>query len=172
MNYFDHLFYVNQYDDLSHFNEKQSYEHYVMFGRKEGRVCSKEMMLLKQEVINEKIQEQYKLLSKIYNKDCNNKEKKINILIRTSNRPTCFSNCLKSILKQKYSNYKIYICYDDVKSLDYLKEYKDNPIIEYFFIFNSSKERYKYNLYCNRLKSKVEDGYILYLDDDDELVHN
>lgn len=30
---------------------------------------------------------------------------------------------------------------------------------------------YEYNLYCNELKSRVEDGWFFFLDSDDQLVH-
>ena len=168
MSYFDYLFYIDQYDDLSHFNEKEAYNHFVMYGRREGRVCNKEMMLWKQEKINNQINKEMKYLSKVEFKKNQNK---INVLIRTSNRKACFSKCINSILDQNYENYKIIVCYDNVKSLDYLSKYKNNKNIDYFFVYNKSQARYKYNLYCNRLKNKVCDGFVLYLDDDDMLVH-
>ena len=169
MSYFDYLFYINQYDDLNNMYEQQAYYHYVTFGRKEGRVCNKDLMKMKQEMYNDRIKEQYNFLKQNYSFTS---EKKINILIRTSNRPECFKRCINSILNQKYDNFRVFICYDNVNSLDYLKTLNGNSKIQYFFVYVKSKERYKYNLYCNRLKSLVNEGFILYLDDDDELAHD
>tara|TARA_B110001450_G_scaffold107418_1_gene101659 strand:- start:1383 stop:1970 length:588 start_codon:yes stop_codon:yes gene_type:complete len=93
-----------------------------------------------------------------------------NVLIRTSNRPENFMRCIESVLDQKYTNYKIFVCHDKIESLEYLEEYDDK--IEYFPVFTKSKEKYKFNLYCNELLSKVEEGYVVFLDDDDMFCHN
>ena len=93
-------------------------------------------------------------------------EKLINILIRTTYRPTFFRQCVKSILDQKYKNYKIICCYDDERCLDYLKDYEDK--IEYFYIEIKSNVSHKYNLYCNLLMDTVKEGWIMFLDDDDK----
>ena len=47
-----------------------------------------------------------------------------------------------------------------------------NEKINFFYIEVESKEKYKFNLYCNVLMSKVESGWIMFLDDDDKLTHN
>jgi glycosyltransferase involved in cell wall biosynthesis len=96
-------------------------------------------------------------------------EQKLNILIRTSNRPEYFKQAIESILNQNYKNYKIYVSYDKKESLEYLKNYNNINIIE-MNINNPNK--YKFNLYNNYLMDKVEDGYILFLDDDDIYIHN
>ena len=90
-----------------------------------------------------------------------------NILIRTSNRPHHFNKCIKSILQQTYENYRIIICYDDVMSKEYIDQFKDTRIESYYI--NIEKEcclHYKYNLYCNFLLSKVNNGWIIFVDDD------
>lgn len=89
----------------------------------------------------------------------------INILIRTTFRPEYFNKCVNSIFKQSYKNYNIICCYDDKLCLNYLKNYENK--INYFYIKNNSKEKYRYNLYCNELLKKVNKGYIMFLDDDD-----
>jgi glycosyltransferase involved in cell wall biosynthesis len=99
-------------------------------------------------------------------------EKLINILIRTSNRPEYFRTCIESVLKQKYENYRIYICFDKMESLKYLQSFKNNEKIEYFPVYKKSKEKYKFNLYCNNLLDKVTSGYVIFLDDDDKFCHN
>ena len=44
--------------------------------------------------------------------------------------------------------------------------------ITVFFVKNDSTNKYKFNLYNNELMSKVTDGFILFLDDDDVYTHN
>jgi hypothetical protein len=103
----------------------------------------------------------------------NNIENKLNILLRTSMRPEFFKKCVESILTQKYENYHIYICYDKIECLSYLKDYETNHSnITTFFVQNDSSEKYKFNLYNNELMNKVEDGFILFLDDDDIFSHD
>lgn len=94
----------------------------------------------------------------------------INILIRTTYRPGYFKKCINSILSQSYTNYKIICCYDDKRCLNYLKEYEG--VIEYFYVNEENNNSHKYNLYCNVLMDKVEDGWIMFLDDDDKLSNN
>lgn len=117
----------------------------------------------------EKINEEYEILQKY---DYIKEEKKINILMRTSNRPQYFDDCIKSVLNQKYINYHIFICYDKKESLSYLEKYKNNDKITYFSISIDSKEKYKFNLYNNILIEKVTgDEWIMFLDDDDMFTH-
>ena len=93
---------------------------------------------------------------------------KINILIRNTYRPTYFKKCIDSILTQEYDNYKVIICYDDDYCLEYLEQYKNNPKIELFKATEVDKSQKSfYNLYCNQLLNKVENGWIMFLDDDD-----
>lgn len=42
MSNFDYHFYINKYEDLIHFNEKDAYAHYNTFGLYEGRLCNKD----------------------------------------------------------------------------------------------------------------------------------
>ncbi len=88
----------------------------------------------------------------------------INILIRTSNRPSAFARCLKSIVTQSYPNIRIIIGYDNDRALSYIpKGLETVPV---------SADRslpFFYDLYCNQLKAMVNDGYFLFLDDDDIL---
>ena len=90
----------------------------------------------------------------------------INILIRNTYRPSAFSKCIESILIQTYTNYKIIMCYDDDRCLEYLTPYMTHSKIEIFKVNRESEERYFYNLYCNYLLDKVNTGWIIFLDDD------
>lgn len=92
----------------------------------------------------------------------------INILIRTSNRPNQFKTCVNSILNQSYQDFKIICCYDDIKSKEYINNYSDKRIFSYFINLDNCYH-YKYNLYCNFLLNKVNNGWIMFLDDDDML---
>lgn len=88
----------------------------------------------------------------------------INILIRTSNRPTGFARCLRSIVTQSYPNIRIIIGYDNDKALTYI------PVgLEAVPMFADRSVPFFYDLYCNQLKAMVTDGYFLFLDDDDIL---
>lgn len=165
-------FYSNYYNDLKVLNmdEKQLHEHYYNYGINEKRVCCKEQL---EECVNENlllIKNQYETLKQMKFKQ---HECKLNILIRTSMRPEMFKACIESVFNQEYRNYHIYICYDSIECLEYLNEYDikhDN--ITTFFVKSNSVEEYKFNLYNNMLMDKVNDGFIIFLDDDDVYTHN
>ena len=57
---------------------------------------------------------------------------KINILIRNTYRPNTFSKCIQSILMQEYTNFRIIMCYDDDRCMEYLEEYRNHNKIELF----------------------------------------
>ena len=93
---------------------------------------------------------------------------KINILIRNTYRPEAFKKCISSILSQTNQNFKVIMCYDDERCLEYLEEYRDDNRIEMFKAGNVDKsESAFYNLYCNELLERVTEGWIMFLDDDD-----
>lgn len=171
-NIIDCDFYVKMYPDILNYcdanDTKRITKHYILYGKNENRVCNES-----------ELRKRYNDHINIINQECNffknelmsgEEEKKINILIRTSNRPYYFKKCIDSITCQKYKNYKIIICYDDIKSYDYIVE--NNLQENSFYINVLSNEKYKFNLYNNYLMDKVEDGFILFLDDDDEFTHN
>lgn len=167
---FDYLFYLNLYPDLRKAgiqNESDAYQHYIKYGKKEGRIAHPKQL---EENMKQSLQQ--------INHECHSykrtksEEEKINILIRTSNRPKYFEKCIKSVLEQNYSNYHIYICYDKEESLEYLIHYKNHSQITYFPVNIESEEKYKFNLYLNILMDCVNDGWIMYLDDDDMICHN
>jgi glycosyltransferase involved in cell wall biosynthesis len=159
--------YKSFYSDLKDLSHIKLIQHYDKFGRKEGRVYNKTMLNTKHNLLTNQLQ-----LS-INNIILSNKsEQLINILIRTSNRESYFKKCINSILNQKYSNYKIIICYDKDDSLKYLTKFNNSDIIEYYKINIESVEKYKFNLYCNSLLQKVKNGWIIFLDDDDVFTSN
>jgi len=89
----------------------------------------------------------------------------INILIRTSNRPAQFARCLESIRSQTYKNVRVIVGYDSDHALSYIPE-----VIEKVRILKVVSFPYYYDLYCNYLKTFVNDGWFLFLDDDDQLA--
>lgn len=159
---FDWKFYLNTYPDLHFTNLNDSYNHWINHGRKEKRVCCLKKM-------KENMEEFIQIANKqnLEYKKIKDTEHKINILIRTSNRPEYFKQCIASVLNQNYKNYRVIVGYDKIESLEYLKDYN----IEIYYMTTTSKERFKHNLYLNDLMDKVKDGFIMYLDDDDMMAH-
>ncbi|MCF6308035.1 MAG: glycosyltransferase family 2 protein [Flavobacteriaceae bacterium] len=110
----------------------------------------------------------------------NNNNILINILTRSSNRPVGFQKCYKSVKNQTYKNVRHIVSYDDEKDLVYLKEldidlvfvHKDKNSINTNEVDSDGNLKAPYNLYCNKLLDTVDEGWILFLDDDDNLYHN
>lgn len=163
---FDWKFYLELYPDLKSKLPFQVYNHYLNHGKKENRKPNVN-------ALNIHIKEQQTRILNEYTNfvSINKTEVLMNVLIRTSNRPQYFDTCIQSILDQTYSNYRIIICYDNPNSLYYLNKYTNNTKIEFHPIQIDSTEKYKFNLYCNFLMEKVDEGWIMFLDDDDKLAH-
>lgn len=103
-----------------------------------------------------------------------------NILIRTSKRKNYFHDCICSVLDQNYLNYNILISIDDVESIEYVKKFPCSivTINKTYKEINPPKRNdnsygiyFKYNNYFNEMHKYVNNGYVIYLDDDDKLVH-
>lgn len=95
--------------------------------------------------------------------------KEINILIRTSYRPKQFATCMNSILQQQSAfTINIHVCYDNTEALKYIQNYNLASLIE----VSKNLHKYGYNLYCNVLKDQVNEGWGIFLDDDDILQPN
>lgn len=107
---------------------------------------------------------------------------KINILTRTSNRPNYFRDCCASVDSQTYDNIKHIIATDDLNSESYIKKYRD----EFLYIdplkykHSTPKKLWHsrrpempawWNCYFNEMYNLVEDGWIMFLDDDDKFLH-
>lgn len=89
----------------------------------------------------------------------------INILIRTSYRPAQFARCLESIQGQTYRNYRVVVGHDNARALEYIP-----ATVEWTFLYADNSIPFYYDLYCNDLKLIVNDGWFLFLDDDDILT--
>jgi len=71
----------------------------------------------------------------------------INILVRTSYRPTAFQKMLQSIKKQSYKNINILISYDDERALDYIPQDLYHNAIRVY----KSNDLFWYDNYCDEL---------------------
>lgn len=175
---FDAEFYLSFYSDLvpAGIIPSTAYTHYKTFGKKENRVGSRHMLTQRSAQIANVISSNAEQLQNIH-LACyaDAVEPLITILVRTSSRPKSFNACLTSIHSQCYKNFQIVICYDTDDSLEYLEaiklSYSSEFVSKIFFFKVSCPDlnhlHYVYNYYCNLLLSKVCDGYVLYLDDDD-----
>lgn len=95
---------------------------------------------------------------------CNKIHQLITALIRTSYRPKQFARLMKSIEAQTVPiNY--IVSYDDDRALDYIPE--GTAIVK----VSPTPDKYFYNLYCNTLKSIVDDSWLCFFDDDDYLIN-
>lgn len=171
---FDINFYCKFYPDLNDFSGNNSFllKHYKLCGIKENRICCHKEL---NDILNKNlllIEEQKNILNHFNYHYKKPYESKLNILIRTSMRPEYFKTCIESVLSQTYTNYNIFICYDKKESLSYLENYSTIHNISIHYIEINSDEKYKFNLYNNFLMSLVNEGFILFLDDDDMFTHN
>lgn len=114
---FDEKFYINFYPDLKTLNNESPIKHFYNHGINEKRVCCQEEL---DDIVNKNILRIKKQKESFLQYNFKNIENQINILIRRSMRPELFNECIKSVLEQNYSNYHIYICYDEIECLDYL----------------------------------------------------
>ena len=93
----------------------------------------------------------------------------INILTRTGNREKYFTVLKKSILEQTYIKNIRHLKSNDNINCSYLKDETDvfsvKPI-------KKLPNNAFYNLYLNELLSKVNEGWVIILDDDSKLTDN
>lgn len=165
---FDYQFYLDLYPDLRKAGittEERAYNHYLKSGKKEGRVCNKLQL-----------ENNYKMnmdngIQKI--KDFTNIEKsenKIHIIVRSHLRETYFKKVIESIVKQNYEKYIIHVAYDHIDSLDYINQNMNHKMIVHK-VERRSDENVFFDLYCNDIKDKINDGWIMFLDDDNYFIH-
>lgn len=89
----------------------------------------------------------------------------INIIIRTSYRPASFRKLLESIQAQTYKKVNIIIGYDNDKALEYIPS-----LVTAYKVTADKSLPYFYDTYVNQLLLKVENGWIVIIDDDDTLA--
>ncbi len=105
----------------------------------------------------------------------------VNILVRTSKRPNYFKTCIESIRAQTYPSIRILVSCDGEETFSYLKHYKGIEVVrvrpnqeDYEPLpddYPYENYRFAANLYLNALMDQVTGGFIMFLDDDDLLLH-
>jgi glycosyltransferase involved in cell wall biosynthesis len=103
---------------------------------------------------------------------------KLNILTRTANRPAFFGKCVESIKKQSIYNedrivHIIGVEDDEEATKEYAQkdiEFDKTKLVTYKNLWRYGDRHY--NIYMNELHNHVEEGWVMYLDDDDWFVDN
>ena len=90
----------------------------------------------------------------------------MNILTRTGNREYHYKRLLDSIQSQTYKNIRHLKSCDNPRCT-YLDFQNDTDIVQ---VKKNTKSKRFYNLYLNNLGKKVNEGWIMILDDDSKLV--
>jgi hypothetical protein len=93
----------------------------------------------------------------------------INLLIRNKHRPSMFRRCIRSIGYSGYGNLRLIIGCDSAESIrDVITLFDKSPFSPLVVPLRPDKSHSHYwNLYCNDLKSRVDAGWFLFLDNDD-----
>jgi hypothetical protein len=100
----------------------------------------------------------------------------INILTRTSNRPNFFNRNVNSVNSQTYKNIRHIVSYDNDDDLEYINKHGNltlvkidkNKLIQEDDSPNPNTGKYSpHNLYFNEMLKIVEEGWVIFLDDDD-----
>jgi hypothetical protein len=165
-------FYKKMYFDLRNLSDEELKKHFFNYGLWEGRICNKRILKMKLVKNLKKVDKNMEILDIIMEKDeFKIEEKSINIVIRTHNRPIFFSKNINTIKDLNYSNYKIYISYENNNTLNYIKENTidmDNIIV---VKVQKTDTIAFYNDYCNTILDMIDEGYVMFLDDDDMFTH-
>jgi hypothetical protein len=162
---FDKEFYLKNYPHFDKDSSKNElFSHWLQNGKKFNYIINKQQAIQRFEIGLNHSKELIKMV------DVNpNNNIIFNILIRTSSRPEYFKKCIDSILGQNFKgDINIFVSYDNEETYDYLKKYLH--VIKAFKM--ESNQDYGFNLYCNNLLQKVESGWIIILDDDDQFLSN
>jgi len=88
-----------------------------------------------------------------------------NILIRTSDRPRFFEQCVRSVEAQTFKNWRIIVGADNGETEKYVSEYP----YEYIPVYPKEVQCF-WNLYLNELLDCVHEGWVIYLDDDVTMI--
>jgi len=94
----------------------------------------------------------------------------LNILIRTSNRPNYFRRLIRNIDGQTYKKFRPIISADSTTTMNYIHK-AGYEFVEVKHLQRSEKYSFPWNLYLNDLMARVTEGWILFMDDDDQYAH-
>lgn len=108
----------------------------------------------------------------------------INILTRTSNRPNYFKTCCDSIKLQTYKDINHIVGVDDIDSISYVEDYTTNYVyIDPIKYKHNQNKKFWYheeggedspawwNAYFNDMYPLIKEGWVLFLDDDDQFLY-
>lgn len=106
----------------------------------------------------------------------------VNVITRTSGRPEGFNVNVQSIRSQTYKNINHVICTDDLNSIKYVEEagFEDCLFVQRDAVITNDpnpEDVFKtgpyspHNLYLNHAIKLVQEGWIVYLDDDDSFMN-
>lgn len=91
----------------------------------------------------------------------------LNILIRTGGRPLYFKRLMDNIRSQSYKNYRLIVSADSEEADKYVKAEGITPVMV-LPMQKSEQYSFPWNLYLNRLMEEVENGWVMFMDDDDQ----
>jgi glycosyltransferase involved in cell wall biosynthesis len=106
-------------------------------------------------------------------------KERLNVILRTSNRPQYFYRCIESI--KKYApEARVHITIDNINDIEYVRKYADGIDYSYYLIDKDvvsdickkipiERDPFIFNYYINIVKPFLN-GWCLFLDDDDELL--
>jgi hypothetical protein len=162
---FDKEFYLKNYPHFDKDSSKNElFFHWLQNGKKFNYIINQEQAIRRFKIGLEHAEKLIEMTH--YKPNC---DIVFNILIRTSRRPEYFNNCIQSILNQTFKGkVNVFVTYDNKETQEYLKKYLH--VIKAFKM--ESNKDYGFNLYCNNLLQKVEYGWIIILDDDDQFLSN
>jgi len=91
----------------------------------------------------------------------------VNFLVRTSGRPNSFRRLLLSIQSQRIEDRRIIVSVDSEDSERYVQSLVDvDTIVRVPHVEKKEDGHAPYNLYMNSLLDQVEDGWVVFVDDD------
>lgn len=95
---------------------------------------------------------------------------KINIITRTGTREKCFTILKKSIKAQTYKNYVHYKTNDNIHNT-FLKEESNVIDVTHLKKKKTRQNLCPYNLYLNEAIKRINDGWVIIIDDDAKFIH-
>lgn len=160
---FDCDVYISMYPDVP-VDPVQAKVHYYMHGKAENRIYNKQQLAVVDNLNESQLPEikSTKPTKKIPG------NKRINILIRTHDRPEMFRQCYSSIMGQTYENIHVYINVQTLDDFTYVvTQTVNDENVTIIHNNQSSSADYFFNDFSNKLLQSVTTGWVINLDDDD-----
>ncbi|MFO1488661.1 MAG: hypothetical protein U1F65_09305 [Verrucomicrobiota bacterium] len=172
LRHFDWKFYVRFYPDLKRNgvdSRKKAELHWLQTGRAEGRIggphdpaCRRNFQALTDylQTVGRRAAEARRVLA-------NRTPPLIHILTRSNQRPRFFQENRASVAAQTYRSFRQLVSYENPETLRYLQRAGVPESDAIHVTRKTTSATHPYNLFVNDLMGRVEDGWILFLDDDD-----